>query len=236
MIFLSLTLPVHNEEDIIEKVVEEVIKALDKCKITYEIILVENGSKDRSLDKLIILSKKHKTIRYFISPQGYGSAILKGLRESKGKYVSFMPSDGQVDLSILQKLIDNAPVYDLVKVKRVSRENLGRTFVSLSFDLIIHILFGSVLLDINGDPKIFLREKLKLLKLKSNDSFINTELIIKISKLKWSVLEIPIENINRYGGKSTRHFGTYTEFFRNIFNYKFSPVLKKWNKTIEKEI
>lgn len=232
MIFLSLTLPIHNEEDIIEKVVEEVIQSLNKCKITYEILLIENGSKDKSLEKLVILSKKHKNVRYYISPQGYGSAILKGLKESKGRYVGYMPSDGQVDLSILQKLINNVSRYDLVKVKRVTRENFGRTLISLTFNLTIAILFNSRLLDINGDPRIFLRKELKTLKLKSKDSFIDAEFTIKLSKLNWSVLEIPIKNIERYGGKSTRHFGTFLEFFKNIYAYKFSPILKNWDKTV----
>lgn len=232
MIFLSLTLPIHNEEDIIEKVVEEVIQSLNKCKITYEILLIENGSKDKSLEKLVILSKKHKNVRYYISPQGYGSAILKGLKESKGRYVGYMPSDGQVDLSILQKLINNVSRYDLVKVKRVTRENFGRTLISLTFNLTIAILFNSRLLDINGDPRIFLRKELKTLKLKSKDSFIDAEFTIKLSKLNWSVLEIPIKNIERYGGKSTRHFGTFIEFFKNIIEYKFSPILKNWDKTV----
>lgn len=232
MIFLSLTLPVHNEEEIIEKVVEEVIQALNKCKVTYEILLIENGSKDKSLDKLAILSKKHKNVKHYISTQGYGSAILKGLKESKGQYVGYMPSDGQVDLSILQKLISNTPKYDLVKVKRITRENFSRTFISLFFDLIIYILFNSKLLDINGDPRIFLRKELKVLNLQSKDSFIDTEFTIKLSKLNWSVLEIPIRNIDRYGGKSTRHFGTFIEFFKNIYAYKFSSRLKNWDKTI----
>jgi glycosyltransferase involved in cell wall biosynthesis len=235
MIFLSLTLPVHNEEDIIEKVVEEIINALDKCNVSYELLLVENGSKDKSLDKLVTLSKKHKNVRHYISTQGYGSAILKGLNESKGEYVGFMPSDGQVDLSILPKLISNATKYDLVKVKRITRENLGRTLISLSFDLIIRLIFSSRFLDINGDPRIFLRKKLKTLSLESKDSFIDTEFTIKLSKLNWKVLEIPIKNVDRYGGKSTRHFGTFIEFFRNIYNYKFSGKIEAWQARLRQK-
>jgi glycosyltransferase involved in cell wall biosynthesis len=230
MIFLSLTLPVHNEEDIIEKIVEEIIRELNKCKITYELLLIENGSKDKSLDKLIALSKKYKNVRYFISLQGYGNAILKGLSKSQGKYVGYMVSDGQVDLSIFPKLILNASKYDLVKVKRITRENFGRTFVSLSFDLIIRFLFNSKFLDINGDPRIFLRKELQTLNLQSKDSFIDAEFTIKLSKLNWKVLEIPIKNIDRYGGKSTRHFGTFIEFFKNIFDYKFSDRIESWQK------
>jgi hypothetical protein len=85
-------------------------------------------------------------------------------------------------------------------------------------------------LDINGDPRIFLRKELQTLNLQSKDSFIDAEFTIKLSKLNWKVLEIPIKNIDRYGGKSTRHFGTFIEFFKNIFDYKFSDRIESWQK------
>src|ERR1035437_4092013 len=100
MTFLSLTLPVHNEEDIIKKVLTEIIDTLNKCKITYEILLIENGSSDKSPKIVIELSKKYKNVYSFVSPKGYGNAVLKGLKESKSKYVCYMPSDGQIDLAV----------------------------------------------------------------------------------------------------------------------------------------
>jgi glycosyltransferase involved in cell wall biosynthesis len=233
MTFLSLILPVHNEEDIIEKVLKEIIATLKKGNITYEILLIENGSSDSSPKVVIELSKKYSYVRSLVSSKGYGNAILKGFSQSIGKYVCYMPSDGQVDLTVLPKLIKNIGKYNLVKVKRITRENLGRLLLSKLFDLSIYILFQSKLLDINGSPRIFARSVLKKLDLKAKDSFIDAEFTIKLSKLKWTVLEIPMENINRYGGKSTRNLKTYFEFIKNIIKYRTSSELTQWSNKVK---
>jgi glycosyltransferase involved in cell wall biosynthesis len=232
MTFLSLTLPVHNEEDIIEKVLKEIINTFKKCKITYEILLIENGSKDNTLETVINLSKKYKYVHSFVSPKGYGNAVIKGLEKSKGKYVCYMPSDGQIDLTVFPKLINSVNKYNLVKIKRITRENFARLFFSKLFDYIIYVLFQSRLIDINGSPRIFLRSEVKKLNLKAKDSFIDAEFAIKLSKLKWTVLEIPIKNINRYGGKSTRSIKTYAEFIKNILNYRLSNKLNEWSMSL----
>lgn len=232
MTFLSLTLPVHNEEDIIEKVLKEIIATLNKCEITYEILLIENGSSDNSPKIVVELSKKYKFVRSYVSPKGYGNAVLKGLKESRGKYVCYMPSDGQVEVSVLPLILKEAGKYDVIKIRRVKRENTIRDLTTWTFGKTISILFGTRFIDINGSPRIFLRDRLKYLKLEARDSFIDAEFLIKISKLNWTIKEIPMANIERYGGKSTRSINTYLEFFKNIADYRFSHKLNDWRKTL----
>jgi len=232
MTFLSLTLPVHNEETIIEKVLKEIIATLNDCKISYEILLIENGSRDNTPEVVIELARKYKNVYSFVSPKGYGNAVSKGLLKSKGKYVSYMPSDGQIDLTSFPKLLSEVGKYNLVKIKRTSRENMLRDLTTWTFNHSISILFGTKLIDINGSPRIFLSNQLPKLKLISKDSFIDAEFLIKISELNWTIKEIPMKNIERYGGKSTRSLNTYLEFFRNIFDYKFSSKLNDWRKTL----
>jgi glycosyltransferase involved in cell wall biosynthesis len=231
---LSIILPVHNEEDIIEAVVKEILAVLGKLKMTYQIILVENGSTDSSLNVIRKIAAKNKNIEVAIAEKGYGSAVIKGLSSAKGKYVSYMPSDGQVDLTLLSRLWKAilSGEYDLVKVKRVSRENLVRYITSFVFDKTISLVFHTPLIDVNGSPRIFLGKHVNLLNLQSKDSFIDAEFLTKISHLKWGIKEFPMKNIERYGGKSTRSYKTYLEFFENIIDYKFSPKYKNWLKSI----
>lgn len=234
MIDLSLVLPVHNEEDIIEKVTDEVIIALNKLKIRYEVILVENGSSDNSLAVIKKLSKNNKAVKWLVAEKGYGSAVIAGLNSAKGKFLGYMPSDGQVDLKILSKLWNSTKKnqFDLLKVKRVTRENLSRSIVSYSFSTIIFLLFGTRYIDVNGSPRIFKKEYFDILSLRSKDSFIDAELLIKASKLKWKIKELPMENIDRYGGKSTRSLKTFMEFFKNIFNYRTNGYINSWKQEL----
>lgn len=234
MILLSLVLPVHNEEEIIEKVFKKIFTTLKKTNISFEIILVENGSKDNTLKTIQKLSRKFSNTKVTISKKGYTRAIKAGIKIAKGKYVCYMPSDGQADENKIEKLfkliIDNK--YDLVKVKRVSRENIIRFLVSISFDLTIFLVFGTKFVDVNGSPRILLKEKFNLLDIKSNDSFGDGEMLIKASILNWKIKEIPMQNIERYGGKSTRSINTFIEFFRNIYNYKTGTIIKNWKRKL----
>lgn len=226
MTTLTVILPVHNESEIIEDAFSEIYKKIRAAIKSSEFILVENGSKDNTLDILKKICKKHKGVFVSTAPIGYGSAILKGIKMANSNNVCYMPSDGQIDLSVFPQLLKefNSGKWDLVKVKRKGRENIGRTLVSLIFATTIFLLFKTPHIDINASPRIIEKKRFEKLKLKSKDSFLDTELLIKISRLNWRIKEIPMENLPRIGGKSTRSISTFIEFFGNIYKYKVRKI------------
>lgn len=227
---LSLVLPIHNQAAIITPVVKEICNVLKKEKINSEIILVENGSKDNTLQILKKLSKKYTNATTIVAKKGYGSAVLEGLKVAKGKYVSYMPSDGQLDpnlVPLLYKIIIKEN-YDLVKIKRVTRESTIRYLRSKVFNLLTRLLFKITAEDINGSPRIFERKWLSVLDLQFKDSFIDAEMAVKAYCLKWKIKEISAKTLPRLGGKSTVNFKTVLEFLSNLFHYKFGKDLKRW--------
>lgn len=232
---LSLVLPVHNQETIIRSVVEDIISVLESIPISFEIILVENGSTDNTLSVIKKMCQKDNRLKATTAPLGYGSAVLKGLSKARGKWVSYMPSDGQIDAKILISLVEEYKTgeYDLVKIYRKNRENFFRYFRSKIFNLIINLIFGKVpVKDINGSPRIFKRSALKKLNLTYTDSFIDTEFILKARYLKWQVKEIPMRYFARAGGKSTVRLATIVEFLKNIFYYRFTDKFKLWKANL----
>lgn len=232
MIDLSLILPVHNEEDIIEPVFKSIYGMLLKMKIGYEIILVENGSADNSLEIIRKLAKNFSNTKVLIAKQGYGSAIIAGLAKSRGDYVCYMPSDGQVDIELLPKLWHKITKekWDVVKIKRVGRESLQRLLISWILSIVIMILFRTPFWDINGDPRIFKKENLSKLDLKYKDSFIDSEFSVKTKLLGLKVHEIKTKTLPRTGGKSTRSIHTFLEFFKNLWEFKTGKSLALWKK------
>lgn len=224
---LSLILPVYQEEKIIEKVFIKIHKILNDMKISFEIILVENGSRDNSLVEIKKITSRYPNVRVLVTKKGYGRAIKKGFEHSEGKYVAYMPSDGQVDFSIFPKLwsIAKTNKYEIVKTRRANRDNWQRKFISFCFSRIMHLLFKTPIIDINGNVKILLKEKLVPLKINSNDEFVDGEMLIKATKLGWKIKEVSMKNMERAGGKSTRKMSTYFDFLKNIYNYK---VVKKY--------
>lgn len=234
MIKLSLILPVINEEKIIRPVVKKIIKTLNRVKLSYELILIENGSTDNTLRVLRTLAKENDCLLVKIAPKGYGSSILFGLKNASGKYVGYMPSDGQIDPQVIPQLMRlfETKETELVKVKRISRENILRRYNSKVYNFLANLFFQLNSSDINGDPKIFKRKKLDCLKLSSKDSFLSTELLIKAKYLKWQIKETPIVGLPRAGGKSTVNILTVFEFLRNVFVWRFGTKLNQWRKSI----
>lgn len=229
---LSLVLPVHNQETIITPVVQEINQVLKKAGIKNEIILVENGSTDNTLTVVKNLARRYKNIKSLTAPKGYGSAIIAGLALSRGRFVSYMPSDGQLDPKLIPKLFKliKSGRYDLVKIKRVTRESFIRTIRSKIFNFLSSLLFKIPVSDINGSPRIFLRKWLPILDLQYKDSFIDCEMAIKAYFLKWKIKEIPAQTLPRLGGKSTVNFRTIIEFLKNLLAYRFGKELKYWLK------
>lgn len=227
---LSLILPVHNQEKIIIPVVAEIIKDLNKHKIDFEILLVENGSSDKTHIVIKQLASNNSRIQALTAKKGYGSAIIKGLEEAKGKYVSYMPSDGQLDPKLIAQLYKIITVnnYDLIKIRRISRESFIRTIRSNVFNILTRALFKITVVDINGSPRIFLRNWLPILKIQSKDSFIDAEMSIKAYYLGWKIKELPTLTLPRLGGKSTVNFRTVLEFIKNLIYYKKNRSLKTW--------
>ena len=232
---LSLILPVHNQETIIEPVVNQIKSVLVKNKIKFELILVENGSKDKTRSVIKKIVEKDRRLRMFISPKGYGSAVIKGLSMAKGIYVGYMPSDGQIDPDVLPILISKIRKgnLDMVKIKRATRENVKRLVQSKVFNILANFILGSQpVSDINGSPRVFHNKHLPTLKLTYTDSFIDTELTHKIKHLKWIVHEHPTPTLPRAGGKSTVSILTVFEFIQNLLYYRFSDEFENWKKEL----
>jgi len=114
--FLSIIIPVYNSGKTIEIVFEEIKSTLSK-KIDYELILVDDGSKDNSYEICKKLSKENSFIKFIHLSKNFGqhSAILAGLRYAKGDYIIFMDDDLQTPPGEIWKLINKIKEgYDVV--------------------------------------------------------------------------------------------------------------------------
>ncbi len=229
---LSLVLPIHNQETIIKPVITSIYKILGNKIPSFEIIAVENGSKDNTYKILLNLQKKYGKLKVIIAKKGYGSAIIAGLKAAKGKYLCYMPSDGQLDPELIPKLYSfiKHGKYDLLKIRRTTRESFIRSFRSKTFNILTRLLFRISVKDINGNPRIFLRKWLPILDLQFKDSFIDAEMAIKTYYLNWKIKEIPAKTLPRLGGKSTVNYKTVVEFLYNLIDYKFGKDLNLWKK------
>lgn len=236
----SLVIPFYNEEENVRSVVDGLVNAFEEKLTDYELILVNNGSMDKTPQILEEMSeRKRGKIKVVHVPvnQGYGWGIINGLSAAGGDFVGYMCGDGQIQPGDVVRAFDciNSGKCDLAKVKRVARrDGLVRKVLSQGYNSLFFLLFNVRSLDVNGSPKILKRELLEVVSPVSKDWFIDAELMIKAKHLDLKVEEVPVEFLRRKAGRSHVKFATIWEFVKNMFGYRFGRGALEWQEKISK--
>lgn len=129
---LSLVVPCYNEQDNVELFYEECVKAFEKVDYDYEFVFVNDGSRDKTLEKLKKLYNEHLesniTVVSFSRNFGKESAIFAGIKNSTGDYVSLIDADLQQRPEVVMEMIDilvSEPEYDCVAAYQGKRKESG---------------------------------------------------------------------------------------------------------------
>lgn len=229
--WLSLAVPCYNEEDSLRNTVTRLVQAFRERNLTLELVLVDNGSHDRTgqiIDELI--ADGLPVIKEVVAVnQGYGYGVLRGLARCRAPFVGFICADGQVEAVDVAKLFEiqaNAKLPKLVKVRRRFRmDGLVRKFVSIGYNGFANVLFGGLgTIDINGNPKLFPRESYERMNLHSHDWFLDAEVMIKARRLGLPVFEMNVLGQMREGGSSNVRASTVWEFLVNLARARFGRL------------
>jgi len=207
---LSLFFPAYNEEENLDLTVEKAIPVLKKVADKFEILIINDGSKDKTGDVASKLAKKYKFIRIIThNPnRGYGAALKSGFYNSKYNWIVFTDADGQFDFSEVDKFIKkqketNADLVIGYYLKRAVCKTTVLT--SKLWELLVNILFGLKVTDTDCGFKLF-RKKVfeKISKLEAERGpFITSEYLIKAKKAGFKIAEVGVHHYPRKGGKAT---------------------------------
>ncbi len=159
----SIVIPVFNEDESLRELVVNIKRAFAKIKKTYEIIFIDDGSSDRTLEILKLLAHDNRNMKIFSFRKNLGKspALMLGFAKSSGKFIVTMDADLQDDPTNIsglnQKLIRGN--FDLVTGWRKNRKDgiFKRTSSSL-FNTTVSALFGKKIHDLNGGLKIYRAE------------------------------------------------------------------------------
>jgi len=121
--FFSVIIPAHNEEKRLPKTLEQVIRFLDEQPFTYEIIVVENGSTDRTLEIARQFSQQYENMRVVQSERGKGAAVKRGMLEVQGEYRFMCDADLSMPVEEIVKFIP--PNLNKSDIAIASREAKG---------------------------------------------------------------------------------------------------------------
>jgi glycosyltransferase involved in cell wall biosynthesis len=207
---ITVVLPAYNEEDILGSTITNLITGLDEYKYNYEIIIVENGSRDATLRLARMLSAQLPQLRVFTLPIGnYGAALKTGFLSARGDVVVSFDVD-YYDLSFLTQAFDmikNQEIDVLVASKRApgsddQRETL-RKLVTAVFTTILRSLFDMKVTDAHG-MKAFRRETVQPIceLCVTTESLFDVELVIRAGNAGLKLAEIPATVIEQRPARS----------------------------------
>lgn len=160
---LSLVIPIFNEEKLIDELVKRTISALDTFVTAYEVLFVDDGSTDSSLDKLLSFQKENSRIKVLSLSKNFGhqAAYTAGLEHSGGDIVAMMDGDLQDPperLSDMYRMITEEG-YDIVSGKKTGRKGKkGRNFSAFLFHLFFKHIGEIKNLENSGNYSMMRRE------------------------------------------------------------------------------
>lgn len=227
---LSLAIPLYNEESNVRSVLGDLLAAFEQEGIEIELVPVNNGSTDRTADEIKRLADADPRIRpVHLTPNaGYGGGILSGLAACTAQVIGYTWGDAQISaadhIRVYRTMIREG--YDLCKARRVERhDGAVRKFITTSYNAVVFpMLFGVTSTDINGCPKMFRREKLMALDVRSRDWFIDPEIMIRAGELDLKVGEVPVVFHARRHGRSNVKWKTALEFCINLASYRIAKT------------
>jgi glycosyltransferase involved in cell wall biosynthesis len=207
---LSYFFPAHNEEANLEGLVEEALATLPTLADTFEIIAVDDGSKDGTAAIADRLADAHPgVVRVVHHPVnlGYGAALRSGFAAARSDLVAFTDGDRQfkvADLGRLTARLAQADQPDVVAGYRIKRADpLIRTLYARCYRLANRIFFGLKVTDVDCACKLLRRDALRGLAVESDGAFFSAELLIKLRAAGARVAEVGVEHYPRTAGSPT---------------------------------
>mgnify|MGYP001203370565 CR=1 FL=1 len=227
---LGLSIPLYNEATLVTEVVASIHAALQQAQIQSTLVLVNNGSEDRTgeiVDDLAIPGEIE--VVHLRQNHGYGGGILAGLAhlEAAGlpDIVGWCWGDGQVSPSVLPRLvaaIRNGA--DMAKAQRTERQDgATRQLVTTAYAATMR-LAGVTDPDVNGCPKLMTRACFEAIQPRSADWFLDAEAMIKAEQLGLQIAREPVVMRPRLAGESKVRLQTVGEFALNIGRWKLGRL------------
>jgi glycosyltransferase involved in cell wall biosynthesis len=230
---LSVVLPAHNEEEAIATTVHEVIDTLAAWMLDFEVIVVDDGSRDRTGEILDAVAAVHpclKVIHHAVN-QGYGAALVSGFEAAARDLVFFMDSDGQFDIHDLKRFFPLIKEYDAVLGYRIDRQDTWMRKVNAwGWKVLVGMVFGIHVRDVDCAFKLYPANFFRGYPLETRGAMINTEILYKFTRAGYTYTQVGVHHLPRRGGRATgAKPSVIIRAFRELFIYAM-----KWHRE-EKE-
>jgi glycosyltransferase involved in cell wall biosynthesis len=197
---ISLFYPVYNDERTVESLTLKAISVLKEIAANYEIIIVNDGSPDKSgeiADKLAAEIPEVRVVHHAAN-KGYGAAIKSGFANANYEWVCFTDGDDEYDIHDLKRLIKLKEFYDLIITFRyVKLYSNMRIFISAVYNKVLRFIFRSPYRDISTGLRLMRKSVYEELTLISDSPFIGAEITLRTMLKGYRVGEMGIQTFPR---------------------------------------
>lgn len=203
---LSIFFPCFNEEKNVPIMVNQALKVLPKVAKKFEIIVVNDGSDDRTKQVTQQLMAQYSQVKLVSHQQnqGYGATVRTGFSVCQYDWIFFTDGDAQFDLQELTDFVSYSQNYQAILGFRKQRaDGFKRALFAKLYKFYIDALFRVHVKDIDCAFKLIKAELIKDLDFFSNGAFISAELLYKLKKKKVRFKQLPVNHYQRQHGKST---------------------------------
>ncbi len=204
---ISVVLPAYNEEDSVGDAVRRAVETLPTLALNWEVIVVDDGSRDRTADVMTKILEDHyprvRLLRHEIN-LGYGAALRTGFSRAKYDLIFYTDSDNQFDIAELADALPMMATHDVLLGFRVYRyDSAVRGFVSWGYNVLVRVLFRVRVRDVDCAFKVFRREVLDKIDIETTGFFVDTELVAKARKWNFRLVEKGVRHYPRMAGETT---------------------------------
>jgi putative flippase GtrA len=232
---LSVVLPAHNEEQIIASTVSGVLETLGGWMSDFEVIVVNDGSTDRTGAIVASIAEQDARVRLVTHEvnQGYGAALVSGFNAASKELTFFMDSDGQFDIRELKGFFPFIDEYDAVIGYRIDRQDSWmRKLNAWCWKQVIRLVLGVHVRDIDCAFKLLHTKFLHQHPLETRGAMINAELLYKLAQSGCTYREIGVHHLPRLSGRATgAQPAVIVRALRELFVYA-----RKWKREEHQQI
>jgi hypothetical protein len=204
--FLSVCLPACNEAENMDDLLDAACNILPELVRQFEVVVVDDGSWDQTADKVSEYARSEPRVRLVRHERnrGYGAAVSTALRAARGDLVFFTDADGQFSLLDLAHLLARLDRQDLVIGYRYRRaDSWMRSMNAWGWNLLIRVVLGIRVNDLDCAFKLFRREVVEALHLTATGAAINAEILVQCIRRGYRIAEVPVAHYPRAHGRQT---------------------------------
>jgi glycosyltransferase involved in cell wall biosynthesis len=222
---ISVVFPAYNEEGNIAAAVQQATQCLERLFEDWEVIIVNDGSRDRTGEIINTLAEQDHRVIALHHPvnRGYGAALQSGIQGAVKELIFFCDSDLQFHLSELLLTLTWIEQYDIVVGYRAKRRDLlHRRLNAMGWNLLVRTLLGLRVRDIDCAFKLFHSAVFRAIKIDAVGAMVNTDILVQAIRMGFKIKEVPVTHFPRLRGQSTgANLRVIVKAFKELFRLSY---------------